>query len=120
MNFTESKHPFFVSSVSQTFISIFWILSAKQVQFREKNPLFDFITWICHINFAWRKIDQICNKLKIPDLTVIFKKKTVNYFFKKRILFLFVTKAQSKETSMMKHSVNWWILSLKAIMVSWQ
>ena len=39
---------------------------------------------------------------------------------KKRILFLFVTKAQSKETSMMKHSVNWWILSLKAIMVSWQ
>ena len=38
----------------------------------------------------------------------------------KQILVLFVTKAQSKETSMMKHSVNWWILCLKVIMVSWQ
>ena len=38
----------------------------------------------------------------------------------KKMLVLFVTKVQSKETSMMKHSVNWWILCLKVIMVSWQ
>ena len=47
----------------------------------------------------------------------IKNKKEVNYI-KKKMLVLFVTKAQSKETSMMKHSVNWWILCLKVIMVS--
>ena len=55
------------------------------------------------------------SRLNTSDIYFFFLKSKLHL---KKMLVLFVTKVQSKETSMMKHSVNWWILCLKVIMVS--
>ena len=78
----------FVSSVSQKFhLGLLDSTCKTSTIQRENYLLLDFITWIGHINFAWRNIDQICKTLKIPDLLVILKKKEVNYI-KKNVGFI--------------------------------